>query len=92
VTYKERENAIKLDLLESVAISQRALSRMLDGVADASDSSAAIRQHLRANIIAISRCQRIIVEHITSTRIAKLRNGKPGKLWINTAIGGICRK
>ncbi|WP_020617540.1 hypothetical protein [Paenibacillus daejeonensis] len=77
-----REREVKLELLSSLARSQRAMARILESVADvtacSSDSARALQQELRT----MTRLQQAIASSIVPLRISKVQRGKPGRLWL----------
>jgi hypothetical protein len=86
VNWHEEENRTKLHILNSLARSQRALSRIIESMADLSEgsvSSGAAAEQITEQLEAISRLQRQLTEKIAGIRIRKFRRGAPGKLWLN---------
>lgn len=82
-----QEQHIKLHLLTSLARSQRALTQMLESVADISTSSKETAQRLAENIGVISNYQRQLTAKITGITIRRRvrTNGGNGKPWLNQA-------
>ncbi|WJH32484.1 hypothetical protein N6H14_19120 [Paenibacillus sp. CC-CFT747] len=81
-----RENRIKLDILESLAESQKALARILTSAADCSAASDPLAVHIRDNLDAISRCQRQLAVHFFGLTFRKRRRSRPGKLWLHARL------
>lgn len=92
MTLKERENELKLDILESLARSQRALARIIEGMADVTGNVPGSSDALRENISTISRYQLVLAEKITGIRIASYKKGKPGNVWLNPKVKGSKRR
>jgi hypothetical protein len=89
MNWHEEENRTKLHILNSLARSQRALARIIESMAEISESSAssgAAAERLVEQLEAISRYQRQLTEKITGIRIYKFRRGTPGKPWINGSL------
>ncbi|MFS0723264.1 hypothetical protein [Paenibacillus sp. 1P07SE] len=78
-----REREAKLELLASLARSQLALARILESVADVAacspDSARALQRELRA----MTRLQQSVAASIAPLRIARVRSGKPGRVWLS---------
>lgn len=86
MNWKERENELKLDILESLARSQKALARMIESMADVSEGVSGSAQALRANIMALVRCQRALAGKIGGIRISSIKRGQPGKAWLHPKV------
>jgi len=78
----EREIRIKLDILESVARSQRALARLLESAADVYEASPALAARLRENLEQLADCQQALVRLIAPIRLPRTKPGRPGKPWL----------
>ncbi|NHN30190.1 hypothetical protein G9U52_10130 [Paenibacillus sp. S3N08] len=80
-----QEQLIKLHLLTSLARSQRALTHMLESVADVSTNSKETAQQLADNIEVISKYQRQLTAKITGITIRRRARtqGRNGKPWLN---------
>jgi hypothetical protein len=83
---KERESLIKLDLLQSLARSQRALARMLEQAADAGDETEQVGEEFRRNLAAIGRLQAALAEAMGLIRIRRIRKGAPGPVWLHPRL------
>ncbi|WP_438448237.1 hypothetical protein [Gorillibacterium sp. sgz5001074] len=85
---KDRETELKLELLESLVRSQKALTAMLEHSAAASQgrpaasASAEMERHMRTLV----RCQQALAQMMSGIRIPNVRKGKPGKLWIRQGL------
>ncbi|WP_426448789.1 hypothetical protein ACP26L_29300 [Paenibacillus sp. S-38] len=92
----EFEQEIKLDMLHSLARSQRALARMLEAVAEVGVSTEAAARHLADNLQAISAYQRAMTVKITGLTVGRRRRrGVPGRPWLSrrvTAAGPAVRR
>jgi hypothetical protein len=86
MNWLEEENKIKLDLLQSLARSQRALSLMIESMAEVVGSSNRTAQELVHQIEAISRYQREIAVKMIGVRIRKLRRGVPAQPWLGPKL------
>ncbi|WP_068605532.1 hypothetical protein [Paenibacillus swuensis] len=84
----ETENAIKLDILRSLARSQKALARMIEQVADVTERSHKTAGHLCDNIQSISHYQRSIMLKMIGIRIKRRRRGLPGAVWLRADVRG----
>jgi hypothetical protein len=82
-----REQHIKLHLLTSLARSQRALTHMLESVADISSNSKETALRLADNITVIAKYQHQLTAKITGISMhRKVRNqGSHGEAWLNQA-------
>lgn len=80
------ENRLKLDILESLARSQKALARMIENMADVTGQSDAASRELVSNAKWIGKYQIALAEKMTGMRIAYVKLGNPGKLWLNPKL------
>lgn len=78
----DREAIIKLDMLESLAASQKALSRIIGTVADTCEAIPGTQAAIADNIAALSRYQRALAENIALIRIRQKESGAPAPAWI----------
>jgi hypothetical protein len=83
---KDREAWIKLDILNSLARSQRALASIIESVADSVEASPLLARHVAENLEAISRYQRIVAYKMFGIKIRKKTRGIPAKAWLNPTI------
>lgn len=83
----EREQWIKLDLLDSLARSQRALSRIIESVAQSVEDSPPLAGHVAENLASIVKYQHILVRKITGIHIREKQIGTPARPWLNPQIG-----
>lgn len=79
------ENEIKLDILRSLARSQRALSKMLECAAEFPSSKISDKESLR-QIALMSRYQQILAERITGLCFRRKQFGRPNDPWINCTV------
>ncbi|EXX85491.1 hypothetical protein BG52_08360, partial [Paenibacillus darwinianus] len=73
------ERLVRLDLIASVAQSQRALARVLDTIADVSVVSPAAARSIADNIRLLSGLQQSMAAAVTGIRFREIRTGRPGK-------------
>jgi len=78
----QREQEVKLALIESIAHSQQALARILDSVASVSSHSEVSARSLAENIRLLSRYQEEMSRMITGIRLARIRHGEPSLPWL----------
>lgn len=83
MTPKEREIEIKLDILSSLARSQRALADMLEGIAALTLDSPEAAERLRRQVEVLVRHQTVLAEKLYGIRISRIVKGKPGKVWLS---------
>jgi hypothetical protein len=81
-----KQNEIKLDILQSLAMSQKALARMIENIADVTDHSVGISKYLMENIEIISKYQRALTVKLTGMTFPERKKGKPAKPWIYQQI------
>ncbi|MDF2927543.1 MAG: hypothetical protein K0R57_6457 [Paenibacillaceae bacterium] len=86
MTAKERENELKLDILASLARSQRALAGMLEDVSALTSESAEAADSLRRQLKVLVKCQIVLAEKICGIRLSQAVRGKPGKIWFHPGI------
>ncbi|PYE48301.1 hypothetical protein HUB98_11315 [Paenibacillus barcinonensis] len=78
----QREQEVKLALIESIAHSQQALARILDSVASVSSHSEVSARSLAENIRLLSRYQEEMSRMVTGIRLSRIRYGAPGLPWL----------
>lgn len=83
----EREQQIKLDILESLARSQRALARIIESVADSVESSPQLAGQIAGNLASIVGYQRILAKKIIGLPIRVKQQGTPRQPWMNANTG-----
>ncbi len=79
----ERETDLKLDILASLARSQKALARLMECVGDIGESSERMKFKLLDNLNVIGRYQMALGSRIAGVRIRSRKRGAPGKPWLN---------
>lgn len=88
MTPREKEMEIRLDILRSLARSQRALADMLEGIALLTGESEEDARRVRRQAQELVRCQTVLAEKLCGIRINRIIRGKPGRLWLR---GGVAR-
>lgn len=83
----EREQRIKLDLLDSLARSQRALARIIESVALSVESSPPLARQVAENLETIVKYQQILARKIIGIPIREKQKGTPGDPWLNPHSG-----
>ncbi|XEC93399.1 hypothetical protein AB6A23_18785 [Paenibacillus tarimensis] len=81
-TADDRENAIKLDILEALTRSQTALAKIIESMADISENHHAVSREFKKNIEVLSKYQMALAEKMLGIHIPKPTKGKPGKVLI----------
>lgn len=84
----DREWAIKLDLLESIASSQRSLAVMLEQAATVTTAADLAPAVLREHIRSIAGMQEALLTAATGMRWSKPRRGSPGMPWLHDRVCG----
>lgn len=82
------EREARVAFLSSLARSQHALARIMESIADVSDSSQSTAKLLRDNVRSLTDLQETIAEAVTSLawhRRVK-RKGKPTKPWLHPEL------
>lgn len=88
----DREREVKLELVSSIARSQKALARILESIADVSVHADPIAKSLRDNIAQLSQMQQMLTESVVGIRFeqrqqsrptGQWRQGRPSGPWIN---------
>ncbi|GAA3408527.1 hypothetical protein ACFFNY_07340 [Paenibacillus hodogayensis] len=84
----ERERELKLDILESLARSQKAMVRIIESTADSKAAGAAAEdgEQLRKDIGAIVRFQQAIADKLIGIRIGEVRFSPPLAPWTNEEL------
>lgn len=83
---REQERAIKLDMLHSLARSQRALARLLECVADVTEADDGMKRNLKRHFAALAACQRALADRIVGIRVRRVVSGKPGAVWLDRKV------
>ncbi|GAB7055030.1 MULTISPECIES: hypothetical protein [Paenibacillus] len=86
VNWHEEEARTKLHILISLARSQRALSRILESVADVAEKTEPAGERLVEQMEALSKYQRQIAVKMIGIKIRKKTSGIPQKPWINQTL------
>jgi hypothetical protein len=81
-----REEWIKLDILNSLARSQRALARILESVADTVEAYPPPVDHVIGNLEAISRYQLTLAQKISGLTNNKRTIGIPAQPWLSVKL------
>jgi hypothetical protein len=90
----DRQNRLKLDILQSLARSQRALAEIVEVIApvvassiqgttsDHEPSSDIMTQQILAHLGSLSNYQHSLAQRFSGIDIRQVRNGMPGKPWL----------
>jgi hypothetical protein len=85
---RNREEELKLAMLEAIARSQRALARMLESAAETvrwSDGDAGSALRL---LDSIERCQRVLAAKHLGVPYRRMRSGTPSAAWLSRRVAG----
>lgn len=85
-TYKERENLLKLTILEALSRSQNALAGILEGIAGQTEEDLEVARKLRGHVEVLVRYQVSLAEKMAGIRLSRLVNGAPGKVWLDSRV------
>lgn len=89
LSHKERENLLKLDILQSLARSQSALADMLETLALQTGVDLETARTLQRHAEVMVRYQQALGEKIGGIRINRLVNGIPGRVWLADGVSGL---
>lgn len=78
----ERENELRLDILESLAKSQRALASIIGNMADVSGGSKEHAEGLLKHIQTLVQVQEVLAGRILGIKLRRVVKGKPGPVWL----------
>jgi len=78
-----RENEIRLHLLQSLAMSQRAISKMIATCAELPDYSEEMSRQVLRNLELLARAQGALAEKIGRHRLRGVMRGVPGRPWLS---------
>lgn len=81
-----RENEIRLHLLESLAMSQRAIARMIQHCAELPGYSEEMSRQILRNLDLLVRCQGALAEKISGHRLRRCSRGSPGPPWLSGLV------
>lgn len=84
----DRQQEMKLDILESLARSQKALARIIESAADSAPAGAeaGTPDGLQKSIGAIARYQQAIMEKMFGIRVGTVRTTPPAAPWTNETL------
>ncbi|TYP69848.1 hypothetical protein [Paenibacillus methanolicus] len=83
-----REWEAKIELIRSIAQSQRAIARILDSVADVAGHSPEMARKVYDNVESMTAFQQTLAEKVAGMRVGKPREGRPGKpLLLHGTVG-----
>lgn len=82
----ERENMLKLDILQSLTISQQAIAKIIASIADVTAMSESSARHVASNIQAIAKYQRMLANKIGLAQVKQMRSGSNGKPWLHDDV------
>lgn len=88
----DREREVKLELVSSIARSQKALARILESIADVSVHADPVAKSLRDNIAQLTLMQQTLTESVVGIRFGQRRQGRPTGPWINQQASGKQRR
>lgn len=79
----QQENEIKLNLLQALTDSQRAIAKMMQHVSDIVAVSEPTARHVLANIQVMTKYQKALADHIVHVSLRSHRvQGSPSTPWI----------
>lgn len=81
-----KHHELQLDILDSLARSQKALARIIESLADISATSGETARRVQVNIEAITRYQESLMVKLCGIRPNRVRTSPPSKPWINRAM------
>lgn len=84
-----RKMELKLDIVESLARCQKALAKIIEGVAEASDATEETPMMLRENIKALAHYQRSIMVSMLGIELGDYGESRPSRPWTNEKLGVI---
>ncbi|MDF2671579.1 MAG: hypothetical protein K0R67_3885 [Paenibacillus sp.] len=89
MSWIRQRNEVKLDLLQSLARSQRALARMIEALADVTEQSSETAANLKDNIHSITEYQRAMAEKVMGITLPdSVRRSKGlSQPWTNEQVG-----
>ncbi|MCL6459919.1 MAG: hypothetical protein K6T85_18140 [Gorillibacterium sp.] len=83
---KNRENRIKLDMLCSIARSERALARLLEQAADCGAVTESTNERMMLRLAAIARCQTGLLYYVSGVKLRHIQRGTPGSVWLSNNL------
>jgi hypothetical protein len=79
---EDRKEQLKLNILESLARSQRALADIVEQMSGITECSPTIAKEFIRNAETITRYQKTIAARLCSVRFPRVCRGKPGQPWL----------
>ncbi|MFB9330235.1 hypothetical protein ACFFSY_30185 [Paenibacillus aurantiacus] len=74
-----KEWEAKIELIRSIAHSQRAIARILDSVADVAGHSPNMARRVYENVESMTAFQQSLAEAVTGLHVGRPRRGRPGQ-------------
>lgn len=84
----QREREIKLDMMESIAASQRAVARMLNSIADVTPHSDISAKSMEEHIRLLGGYQARMAQMLSGISLRHPIHGTPAPPWMNTLNRG----
>ncbi|WP_274649451.1 hypothetical protein [Paenibacillus humicola] len=81
-----KEWEARIELLRSIANSQRAIARILDSVADVSGHSPGMAKSIRENIRSLTAMQLTMAESAVGVKLRRPKCGRPARPWLHEAV------
>lgn len=81
-----REQETKLELIQSIALSQKALARILGSIADISSESDLSARALLENIRLLTQHQDALCRMLTGISLCQPRSGNSAPPWLNASL------
>jgi len=84
VSLWKKEWEARIELIRSVAQSQKAMARILGSVADSAEQLPGMSKSICENIRLLTQLQAAMTETVTGVRIRRSKKGVPGKPWLRS--------
>lgn len=85
MSYLGKQLEAKISLVNSIALSQNALARILSSIADVSSHSEISARSLQENIRLLTQYQRTMCRMMTGVQLRCYKEGVPTLPWLNLA-------
>ncbi|MGN7383818.1 Uncharacterised protein [Chlamydia abortus] len=90
MTFLEKKNELKLNILESLVRSQGAVAAMLEGLAETARWTGGDTELAEKYLKEIAGYQRVLAERLLTLKVREVYRGKPASPWLASEC--MCRR
>ncbi|MFD2612386.1 hypothetical protein [Paenibacillus gansuensis] len=87
-----KQDELKIDILESLARSQKALAKIIENMAEQTEHAHGLSENLAENMQALSKYQLSLASKMSGITVHSKRYGLPGRPWLHRRLTVTVRK